>query len=350
MMKIHSRFIGAGALVIGLVLTGCQNSATSESVADEPLCGDAPPVESSLLRVGNAGGTTTEPYVLFGIEEGCFAKHGLEVESIPGSSTVGRVAALEGGSMDVTIETPTEILLAMANSSLRLVVVADFIAYDDGDIVDALAPGVYDGTPVLDTAFLVREDVPFENLEDLSGLRIGIASMGDPSQLGLERAFRSAGGDPSQYELIALPARERLEAFQRGEVDAAILSLSFIDQGVAQGGRVVLYPGAYWIQAGPSFTWFTTEEIVSEKEDELLAFRKAMDEIRALVRNPANQARFKDFLVNDYGLAPEVVEGFDFPSFSDRKTRSEDFEYLVPQMIEEGLIAEAVKPPEVLGQ
>ncbi len=349
-MKIHFRSLGAGALAIGLALTGCQIAATSDSLSDEPLCGSASIAESSLLRVGNAGGTTTEPYVLFGIEEGCFAKHGLEVESIPGSSTVGRVAALEGGSMDVTIETPTEILLAMANSSLELVVVADFNAYDDSDIADALEPGYYDGTPILDSALLVRNGVPFEGPQDLSGLRIGIASMGDPSQLGLERAFRSIGGDPSEYELIALPARERLDAFERGDVDAAILSLSFIDQGVALGGRVVLYPPAYWIKAGPSFTWFTTEQIAVEKEEELLAFREAMDEIRALVRDPANEAKFKKFLVNDYGLSPEVVEGFDFPSFSDRKTRSEDFEYLVPQMIEEGLIAEAVEPPEVLGQ
>ena len=346
----------ASVVVAVLTLTSC--STESPEVAEEvtgadvsmndtvggPLCG---PIDESAeraqLAVINSPSAITEPVILWGIQEGCFQKHGLDIESIPNTgSGAEKIASLIGGSAHIASESNLEFFAAVANGSTPLSIIAGGNEVTSEDLALAKSPELIDGKPVLGSMLFVRQDYPFEGLESLRGARIGGSPGVSVNGMGLIQALKSVGVESAEAEFVGLGTTERLDALERGDVDAATFPDSAFARALAMGARPVLYPGAYLYEPSMTTLWFTTADIADERETDIRAFQTALREIHELIMNPENHEAYLAFLGGEYGLSSEALDYYRYPVLGTRDVTIGEFEYLIPILVEEGLIDEPI--------
>ena len=319
--------------------TGGETPAASLDEGPKGLCGPINPgTELTTLSVGNSSGGLSEAYLLWGQSEGCFAKHGLFIDSTPAGGEE-KIAALVGGSLDVAAENIATLAITRGNSDIPLQVVSGHYEATKEIIEEAKAdPSLKEGRLLLEGAFVVGSHYTFNGLESLRGAKIGVTSLSSPLTYGLLRALAEVGLDATDIELNPLGSSENLKALQTEDLDAAIITGARAYQALDSGATLELYPGAYFYQPGVVIAWLTVATTSETKRQELLAFREAMKEIYALLAEPANQESFKEFLLTDFGLDTIAVQQFSFPPLMTRDVTLEEIAYLVDDLWAEGVI------------
>ena len=332
-------------------LTGCSSlvdgeeslntGATIAEIAqsDKRLC--APVDDSrelSVLTVGNSNGGLTEAFIAWGTEEGCFAKHGLSIDSIPAGG-INKVAGLVGGSLDIAAETTPTALIAMANSDVQLKLISGHYEIT-ADLIDLAktTPALRDGKLIIEVGLFVSPSWPFENLSDLKGARIGTSTDINPTQIGLERAIEEAGLGVDDIELVPLGNSERITALLAGEIDAATFGGARAYQALDAGAQLVLYPAAYFYEPSPVVTWMTTADTASLREEEILLFREALREIYALLLTQEGQESYFSLLRREFEFDDTLIEQYSFPPLMMRDITVEELLYLPGLLKERGLI------------
>lgn len=116
------------------------------------------------------------------------------------ASATDSLRALEQGTVDAAALTLDEVLRARAKGTpLSIVLVFDISAGAD--------------------ALLARPEI--SSLKDLAGKRVGVED-GALGALMLSEALHKAGLNPDQVQQISLTPEHHLEAWRRGEIDAAV--------------------------------------------------------------------------------------------------------------------------------
>ena len=343
--------LGFGIALV-LVVAGCSSASTGNTTVDqttateasqggapEGLCGPVDPnVTLRPLSVGNISSGPSEVFIAWGIQEGCFAKHGLVIDSIPAGGTE-KIAALVGGSLDVAAESIMTVARTLGNSEIDLKVLAGHYEATAEQIQKAKTmQSLDDGKLILESAFFVSPDWPFETLDDLRGAKISVSNNVSPTSLGLDRALKEVGIGPTDVERIPLGSSEGLKALIAGEVDAATITGIRAYQALDAGARLVMYPGAYFFEPGPAAAWLTTGTIEESKRSELLAFRDAMREIYSLLDRPEAQESFLTLLKEDFGFDQSAIDQYTFPPLMTREISPQELQYLADALWDEGLI------------
>ena len=302
------------------------------------------------LAIAVAGNLTFTPYVLWGMKNGCYEKHGLDVSLVTtGAAVTDMVAAMTGGSADIAGDGNFEVVLAYLSSSDSIRIVAGGYEFSAEELAAARTPELVDGKLILQTALIVRPDLELTSISDLAGTTLAVNQGLSNNTMGLRQAIVQAGVDLDEVNLVPLGREERLDAFERGDVDGLIANGQDAYRALAVGGKVALYPGAYIYQPGAVTAWFTLGSIAEEKAEQISAFRLATQEIHTLLNDPAQWEGFKTFLIEDYELAPETVQNFVMPSFVTRDLTFQEFQYAVDALLVEGAIDEGrTLGPEIL--
>jgi NitT/TauT family transport system substrate-binding protein len=152
------------------------------------------------MGYSNISTDDTASYVA--VEDGIFAKHGLDVNAqlVAGGATT--TAALLSGQIQIAQAGGSETLSAVANG-------ADLV------IVATLA-GVY---PYL---FEVTPDI--KTMEDVKGKKLGVSNIGGSADIALRVALRNAGIDPEK-DVTIVPtgsAANRTAALQSGAIQGGM--------------------------------------------------------------------------------------------------------------------------------
>lgn len=297
--------------------------------------------ELETLRIINSGGVLTAPYIAWGIREGCFEKHGLEIVPIENAEQGSdKVAALIGGNADIASDSLPEIITAISNADFPAQLIAGGYEYDAEMLEQALIPELVDGGLAIETALLAGPGVNYSDVSNLIGSRIGVSAGRGPNTLAVERLIESAGFELEDVEFIELAASERLVALQRGDIQFANISGAQVFEALDAGASIALYPGAYIYQPSAVITWFTSKQLATEKPEEMAAFQRAVIEIHTLLREESNLRNFKEFLANDFGLEESIIQRFVLPRLVTRELKVSEFEYWIPILIDEGIIRE----------
>jgi ABC-type nitrate/sulfonate/bicarbonate transport system substrate-binding protein len=329
------------------------NDTTPQGTVEtiEGLCGPVNPnAELTTLSVGNSIGGLTEAYLAWGEKEGCFAKYGLSIDSIPAGGAE-KIPALVGGSMHVAAESAMTLALTRGNSDIDLRILSGHYEVTQELIDCARAnPGLEDGKLILEAALIVSPNWSFEKLEDLRGAKISVSTDINPPRMGLIRALREVGVMETEVELVPLGSSAGLDALLAGEVDAAILAGIRAYQAMDADGRFALYPGAYFYQPTTITGWLTTGEIVEQRGEDLQSFKKAMMEIYELLKSPAAQESFFELLRSEFGFDDSAINQFSLPPLMTREVTAEEFRYLSDELLAEGLIDREVDFSKALVQ
>lgn len=343
----------AGALFVGSCASPSEISEdatemvqenTAEDIETVGFCG----VEISdqvleTIAIGATIGLLTDAYIAWGEQEGCFAKHGLIPDVSSGGATEN-IAGLIGGSLDVVSSNVLRIAVARGNSDVDLLVLSGHYEVSAEQLAKAKAsPTLDNGALILETALIVSPDWPYNSLEDLRGAKIAAGSNVSAPGLGLQRALQEVGLGSSDVELLPLTSAEGLQALLAGEVDAASLTGIRAFQAMEQGGKLALYPGAYFYEPGVVVSWFTTGEVVAQKKEQLLAFKEAMMEIYAALQDPLAQASFLALLETQFDFDQVAISRFSFPPLMTREVTHGELQYISDLLWAEGLIDKNVQ-------
>jgi ABC-type nitrate/sulfonate/bicarbonate transport system substrate-binding protein len=324
--------LSCSLLLTAVLLAGCASNLSS------PAETEGSPDSMQPLIVGNSSGLVSEPYVLLAEERGLFSDKGLIVENVPGGSSAERVAALVGGSVDVTSMSISDLFLAMANSNFEGVIVAGGYGVTAEQIEASIPAPAYDGTLILETALILGPDVDISSLGRLESVRMGVRSPSALTTLGLQVFIESEFPNPPALELIPFENQiDSLAALRSGDIQGALLSGAVAHEALTQGTTLAAYPLAYWVEPGPFMLWVTTAETAEKKSRELAVFKAAMSSVAKELNNPENLEAFRAFLKTKYDLSDLALGQVTIPPLVEGNLRFEDLAWISQRLLDDGL-------------
>lgn len=253
-----------------LVLAGC-GSDDGDSTS-----GPASTSADGLDRLRVSSIALCNEALPWGIDQGIFEEHGLEIEVITVQSGAAGVAGMQAGDIDVGFVNSLSVFQAVDEGVDLEVVANSGLSTEDANGVIVAAGGDY------------------ESPGDLQGATIAINQLGGLGQVLTEAWIAADAGEDSTAEFVTLPFADQVPAVESGNVDAAQVTASQVAQGEASGSTISLgNPFFDGVGAIPTALYVSTADFVEDNSDVLSRFAEAMTETAESANDDANdEARF----------------------------------------------------------
>lgn len=316
--------------VLGLaILLGVAPFLTIPAQADSTLaCSSNEKLPQDLGTLVLASIPANLPSAQWGIDQGCFQKYGLTVKPVVVASTQIGMAGLVSGSYDLFMNTPSNLVLFMANSNFDGVIVAPRHTYTAAEISRAQQDPLYPGALLLQTIVLVKKDSSIKSWKDLEKRKIGVKSFHGSDQGGILMAMRQVGADSSKTEFLALTDAQMGPAMERGDVDAVVPSDPFATQLILGGARPVGYPQAYFAKPGVAVAYLSSAKTINQKTSAMRAFQKAILEINHLLNQPTNDSSYRKTIASVTGSSDATVAKLHLPTMSEKNVSFSEIAYI----------------------
>lgn len=162
--------------------------------------------------------------VLYAIQDGSFAKAGLDVTMEPQHSGSAVAAGIAGGSYQI------------AKVSLNPLI----DAHGRNIPFTIIAPGGLSTSSNPIAGFMVRADSPIKTAADLNGKTIAVGSLNDIFTLAMKAWVDKNGGSSTSLKLVEIPISAIAEAIDKGRVDAGSANEPILGAALATGKVRVL--------------------------------------------------------------------------------------------------------------
>ena len=239
------------------------------------------------VRLGIVSRTATYWPLYLAERAGLFARHGLAADLVELGSTSAGLAALREGAVDVAATCPDVVVEAV----------------DRGEAVR-----VGGGLADLPLASLVARPA-FTDVAGLRGARVAVTEPRGSVSLFLRAALRVRGLAPGDYEAVVHGTTpEQLDALERAEVDAAMLTSPHDARAEARGLRQLAHVGDVLGACA-----FTTLNVRAGWTDEPAwgALAAALNDAGALLHDRAARAEALAALGAGTGIAgPELDDAY----------------------------------------
>lgn len=238
-------------------------------------------------------------FLQYGVDQGFFEDHELEVEVTPSQGGATVVPAVVSGDTDIAGSNLVSVLLAQAK-----------------DIpVKIIAPGTFvRGKRSQDfSAIIAAGDGDIRSPQDLEGKTLAVNTLENVAELTAKASLAKQGVDVSEIELAEVDFPDMNGALSEGRVDAAFQIEPFVSLAVAEGHRVIDRP---YVGTKPGLQigcYFTSEQYLSENEDVVERFQQGVaDTAAAIAENPA---AFREFLPEAAEIPPPAAQKAILPAW-----------------------------------
>lgn len=287
----HSGLLGIVA-VSALLLTGCGSTATPT----DPGTDDESKAPASItLAIASAAVAPKEEVVLYAVGAGTgrFDDENLTVDYLNADGSTAAIQAVLSGSADITV--------ADAGSALA--------AAEKG------APIVITGKLMHTQSYriAVLEGSPIKTAADVKGKRIGIISLASGSRPFSEQFILQSGMSLDDVTLIPVGVgAQALAALQKGEVDVlALYTQAYTSIEFKENVKFTYLEQPEMLNDVASYSFITTEKVLSEKKDAVARFMKVAYE--SMVFSKANPTAAMEL---GYKAFPQLEKApGDVPSF-----------------------------------
>lgn len=277
----------AAATLTVLALSACSSPAGESGGTDESD-GGAP--EKSQLTVAINPSTQFAP-LYYGIEQGIFEEHGLELEITPQTDIAAIVSGLASGTYDVGFATVVHVVTANSNGiPIRAISTIEGQIQEDDD-----------GTITIASA-----DSGITDFADLEGKRVATIGLSSHNTLTMWELVDRAGGDPTSIELVQLPFGQMAAALDSGDVDAAIMQWPFAAEALAAGGVELGYNNRELFVDTATTMFNTSQSFIDQNPNTVRAFADAMEE--SILGSTEDPETAKAALVDGLGITAEQAE------------------------------------------
>lgn len=299
-------------------------------------CGDnIPTTDLDTLRVG--AGRFFEPVVLWGIKEGCFAKHGLQLE-IQRIEDAEAAAAISSGSLDIMSSSPDQAIIFAANGGFDSRIIVADTGYSSESLERAKTEPLYEGRLLLQTGLFVRADSEVSSLSDLRGAAIGLRTAVGLTARATLKALKDKGVQDDEVTLLEIPTEGIPGAIESGQIDAGVLAGRYAAKAAEEGLRLIAYPGAYYYDPGTVTAWITNSAAFEKKRDAISAFKRAIKEINLLLTNPVNEVSWKRVLIEELDFDQSAADQTPVPNYWTEDVTIEELQRASRRLLAEQVI------------
>ncbi|MDJ0351006.1 ABC transporter substrate-binding protein [Cryobacterium sp. PH29-G1] len=284
----------AGLAVVALALTGC---AGATPAADVP-----PDAADGALTTVTVGVLAIAPSVAmqYGIDEGIFEKHGLDVQLQTGQGGAAMLPAVYAGSMDFAIGNPLSVMVAV-DKGLEMEIVTGYSnSKADGDDINGV---------------VVRTDSGIDGFADLESKTVSVNAVSTQGDLTIKESTEQDGGDPSLIKFNEMPFPDMEAQLAAGNTDAIWVPEPFLSKALASADfKLIGYPNQQALPGLPTMVTFTSAKYATNNAETLAKFRDAVDETLKLAEaNPDDvRATLPAFMGMDAAVAAKLkMETFD---------------------------------------
>ena len=275
----------------GLALTACSSGAPSGT-------GSGPEPEGSATAEGELTQVTVGLVPLaasiaveYGIQEGSFEKHGLEVEIALANAGAAMLPAVSNGQMDFGVGNPLSVLTAV-DQGLDMKIVAGYCnSADEGE----------------DTSGVVtRADSGIEDYGDLAGKTTSINALRTLGDLTLMDLAEQGGSDPADVKFAEMPFQDMPAQLEQGNTDAIWIPEPFLTTALEDPDNELLgYSFRDSIEGMPTMVTFTSGTFAEENPETVEQFQQAITE--ALAATDENNDEAKKLLPAFLNLSEEAA-------------------------------------------
>ncbi|MCC9173694.1 ABC transporter substrate-binding protein [Arthrobacter sp. zg-Y179] len=318
----------AGGVLLALALTGCSGGSTAGSDAGSSPSGSESSGSGELQQVV-VGVLSIAPSsaMQYGIDEGIFEKHGLEIELQRGTGGAAMLPAVSTGDIHFAVGNPLSVMVAK-DKGLDMKIVSGYSnSLAEGDDINGV---------------VARADSGITSFADLEGKTTTVNAVNTQGDLTIMESAALAGADPEQLNFNELPFQDMEAALERGNTDAVWLPEPFLSRALANPDYVLVgYPNQEAVAGMPTMVTFTSGRYAEENEDTVTAFKEAVTE--TLTQAQANVDDVRATLPTFMGMDAAVAENLKMEEF-DGELRSDELDDLGALMLKYEFVA---KEPDV---
>jgi NitT/TauT family transport system substrate-binding protein len=306
---------------LALAIAGCGG--------DSKESGGSPDKPAKITVQDTAGAPSA--FAAYGVKQGIFKKHGLDmtVEPVQGGATV--VPAVLGGKVDIGGSNLVSVLLARSK----------------GLPVKIIAPGTFSQrTPKGDfSAILVSKDSDIRSPKDLEGKTLAVNTLKNVAEVTAKASLAKQGVDVSKIKLAEVDFPDMVPALEAGRVDAAFVIEPFVSQGLAAGDRAIDRPYTGTKPGLQIGCYFTSEKYLQENPEVVKNFHAGVADTAAAIQQDPDS--FRKFLAEASKLPPAATAKIALPVWkADSDPASLD--EIADQMAKFGIVKTKPDTSEVL--
>lgn len=243
-----------GCALAGLLLLPLAATPVAAQTAPTPV----------IVGPLNSGSATALYYAL---QQGLFAKAGLDVkvQAMPGGAAA--VAAAVGGAINIGYGNTLTVVQAHAKQIP----------------ISLVAPGTLYQKQTVVAQLLVDADSPLKAPPDFPGKTIGVTSLNDLAVLAIRAWLENGKADSAKVNFVEVPPSSAMSALAAHRVDAIILYDPFLGGALAQGAKVIANPYDAIARDFLISAWFVSNQWAAEHREAALAFARVLEQVTPYV-------------------------------------------------------------------
>lgn len=288
-----TRILSASVLIATLALSGCASGSISGGASTSGgASGNANLKDVTIgLFPSSAVGA-----IQLGINKGYFEEEGMNLKMLLGQGSAAQLPSLSSGSLEFMLASPITPMVA-TTQGLDVKIVSGYARNRPEMVEDSVA-------------VLVGPNSSIKSAKDLEGKTVSINALGSIGDIGIREAVALDGGDPSKVNFVQLGFNEVSAQLESGDIDAGMVGPPFMQQIVADGGKVIsdFIKDA---ELGGAELVIAASGALTEKDPELVdGFVAALD--KTLDYAEGHQDEVRDLLPEALGTSPEAAAKTDF--------------------------------------
>jgi len=278
---------GAAIATASLLLSGC--SGSGDDNADGGGEGNG---ELTTVSVAYNPYTGNTP-MFYGMQEGVFADHGIELELIPQTDVAAIISGVASGQYDIGFATVVHVINANLNG-----IPIRAVATPEGQQKDHEEPE--EGN-----ALVAGPDSGVSSPADLAGKTLGVVGLSSLNTYAALDMVDRDGGDASTVELVQLPFGQMTAALASGDIAAAVIQAPFTTEALGVGAEIIGKPNVETFPNMAVGLFTTSQQFIDANEATVEAFSDASIESQDLARENMDEAR--KTLPENLGLTEEAA-------------------------------------------
>ncbi|MEV4901128.1 ABC transporter substrate-binding protein [Citricoccus sp. NPDC055426] len=293
--------MGAGVLALSLGLAACGSGSPSGSEEDTTSAGtgsEAASGELTSITVGAIPIGDVAP-IHVGVKEGFFEDEGLDVEIVNTSGGAIAVPGVVAGDYDFAFGNTVSLMVARDQGlPLRYVANGTTTTGEEGKDFAAV---------------IALEDSELETSADLQGNTASSNNLMNIGDTSIRLAVDNDGGDGADMDFIELAFGDAAAAVQNGQVEAALVLEPYLTRSLDAGLKAVSWPYA---EAHPDLDiggYFTSEETIEQRPEDVEAFTRAMR--KSMEFSQENPEVVREVIGEYTEMDPEILDRITLPRF-----------------------------------
>jgi NitT/TauT family transport system substrate-binding protein len=327
-MKKHVGKLFAVAAVSALALTGCGQGSPSGSATpagSEAVDGDLTKVVVGVLPIAPSAA------IQYGVDEGIFEKHGLDIDFQTASAGAAMLPAVSTGSINIGIGNPLSVLVSVDKGL-------------DMKIVSGYSNSKAEGDDV--TGVVVKKDSGIDSWADLQGKTVGVNAVNTQGDLTIMEAVAQDGGDPQAVKFSEMAFPDQPAQLERGNIDAAWMAEPFVANALKdEDNKLLGYNYQEVIPGLPTMVAFSSGSYVEQNPEAVADFKAALAE--TLDAAEADQKGLKSAVATFLKMDESAAQAINMEQFSG-ELREDEMTKLGELMLKYEFVAKAPDVDAVL--